>query len=450
MEKDDGFESPDEAPPLNYLASEDFRSKEKNRKEKGKGKGTDLLVPGGDDRSDDSSSCGSKNSKYATAIQTKDGKTREDYIFKPKRVITYETYLEKSNEAPKYLNSPKFLSKNVFEKVAMPSYQSSGSTLLRKYIENITCILTGSDGDTHSKLDRQLKEESKLLGEGILGTKVWIAQTNFPEEIGVARLFINKAIVVTRNPCDAIFSLFNKLCTKDINKKLSSEKMEDLNDCWTEFVKNEIDIWKQFHDYWMLEPVVPTYIVRYEDLLKNPKNVLTSVFKFLLNTRSLSKTLIKTLIEKETAEDNENYYSQNKPGYSFEWFSPELTSYMEQRAGCVIRRLGYGADFITPINPIAETGFFENDDDFEASKELELDTIVKNTTEYVVKMRYNYTELNSNQMEIVDNEEYQNKVDVGDIPSFEINLEAEDLRIRGDKDYRFKKILGKYKDIIKS
>ena len=160
------------------------------------------------------------------------------------------------------------MSKNQFEKVALPSYHSSGSTLLRKYIENITRILTGSDGDVHSKLDKQLKIEGLMEGEGILGSKVWIAQTNFPEDIGIARTFINKAVIVSRNPCDSIHSHFNKLATRSIDKKLSIEEMEKYQECWDEFLRQEIVIWKRFYDYWMLAPVVPTYVVRYEDLIE--------------------------------------------------------------------------------------------------------------------------------------------------------------------------------------
>lgn len=404
-----------------------------------------LGVPEGDD--DHTSSAASSNSKYETHIDTKDG-SKKGYVYKTRRNPTYETYLEETDEKPGQFKKPKFLSRNQFEKVAMPCYQSSGSTLLRKYLENITYVLTGSDGDTHSKLDRQLKEESKLLGEGILGTKVWICQTNFPEEIGVARTFVNKAVVITRNPCDAICSHFNKVMTRTIDKKLDDEGMEENNECWEKFVEQEIDMWKQFHDYWMLEPVIPTYVIRYEDLIKDPRSSLRQLFKFLLNTKSIRGTLIESLIDAETDEDNEEkeeYYRQNKPGYSFKYFTPELLSYMEQRAGCVIRRLGYGSDFITPINPISETGFFENDEDFEVSKGLELDTIVKNTTEYEVKVRHDYLNLNRNIMRDVDTDEYRDKVEVDDLESFEINYEAEDLRTRGDTDYRVKKLIGKFR-----
>jgi hypothetical protein len=50
------------------------------------------------------------------------------------------------------------LSKNEFEKVVLVSYPRSGNTLLRKYIEDITRVATGSDGSLKRKLVRDLKE----------------------------------------------------------------------------------------------------------------------------------------------------------------------------------------------------------------------------------------------------------------------------------------------------
>ena len=116
---------------------------------------------------------------------------KEGYVFRKKLNPRYETYLEKTKEKPEYLEHPKFLSHNHFEKVALACYQKSGSTLLRRYLENITGVITGSDGDTTTALDKQLKD-SGLVGESILGNKIWIAQTNFPEETGIARTTINK------------------------------------------------------------------------------------------------------------------------------------------------------------------------------------------------------------------------------------------------------------------
>ena len=300
-----------------------------------------------------------------------------------------------------------------------------------------------------------MKDKAKMEGECILGHKVWIAHTNFPEEIGVARIFINKALLVVRNPCDAIFSHFNKLVTRSLDHKLTGEEMEKLSDCWDQFLRQESIVWREFYDYWMLEPQVPTFVVRHEDLIKSPKKVLTEVFKFLLNTKSLKGTLIESLIEDEASVDldtkkTKEKYVQNTPGYSFDMFNSDQMSYIKAHAGCVIKRLGYGYNFPGDKDQIAETDFFENDEYFEESTQYENDTIVKNKTEHEVKMRYDFQTLNNNQLSLVKSRSYQEKVENHDYDEFELNMEAEHLRTREGNDYSTKKIIREYKDIIKS
>jgi len=68
-----------------------------------------------------------------------------DEKYKLKLCPTYATYLSKKTEIPKHILTAKYLSKNLFEKVILTSYPRSGNTLLRKYLEDITGIITGSD-----------------------------------------------------------------------------------------------------------------------------------------------------------------------------------------------------------------------------------------------------------------------------------------------------------------
>ena len=74
-------------------------------------------------------------------------------------------YLQKFDKFPIYLDSGKFLNKNVFEKVILTSYPRSGNTLLRKYIEDITGVITGSDWDVKRRLNSDLVEMG-MRGEG--------------------------------------------------------------------------------------------------------------------------------------------------------------------------------------------------------------------------------------------------------------------------------------------
>ena len=45
---------------------------------------------------------------------------------------------------------------------------------------------------------------------------------------------------------------------------------------------------------------IPVHVIRYEDLLAHPSEVMTQVFQFILGAESLEGTLIEKLIEERT------------------------------------------------------------------------------------------------------------------------------------------------------
>ena len=69
----------------------------------------------------------------------------ESLLYESELNPTYEMFLQKTTEIPEHMLEPKFLSKNVFEKVILASYKRSGNTLMRKYLEDITGVITGTD-----------------------------------------------------------------------------------------------------------------------------------------------------------------------------------------------------------------------------------------------------------------------------------------------------------------
>jgi hypothetical protein len=89
--------------------------------------------------------------------------------FRIKQCPNYSFYLQKTDKIPSHISTPKYLSKNFFEKVVLTSYPRSGNTLLRKYLEDITGIITGSDWDVKRKLNNDLIEMG-MLGEGKVGS----------------------------------------------------------------------------------------------------------------------------------------------------------------------------------------------------------------------------------------------------------------------------------------
>lgn len=61
-------------------------------------------------------------------------------------------------------------------------------------------------------------------------------------------------------------------------------------DEWDKMIKQEITNWRDFHRYWIETQDV--YFLRFEDLTSNNAEVLTGIFKYLLDVDSLEGTLI--------------------------------------------------------------------------------------------------------------------------------------------------------------
>jgi hypothetical protein len=147
----------------------------------------------------------------------------------------------------------------------MASYPRSGNTMLRAYMEKIMGVVTGSDADITKKLINDLMEMG-LGGEGIYDNQVWVIKTHYPERFGKGKFYAERVLLLLRNPVDCITSLFHMMCAGSHNKSLSDKNFEDNMDVWAEFVKQEITIWKDFHEFY-LNSKVPVHIIRYEDIL---------------------------------------------------------------------------------------------------------------------------------------------------------------------------------------
>lgn len=96
---------------------------------------------------------------------------------------------------------------------------------------------------------------------------VWFVKTHFPERVGWKPFAVKKAILVVRNPWDAIDSYFNMTLTNTHNKSLAESQYVRFADRWDGLVRNEIDVWMKFHRYWTSKVDIPIIVVRYEDLL---------------------------------------------------------------------------------------------------------------------------------------------------------------------------------------
>ena len=112
------------------------------------------------------------------------------------------------------------------DKIAIASYPRSGNTLIRKIIERITKTLTGSDARPDRLLVKQLIDLG-MKGEGVVDDTVWCVKTHFPERLGYVKLNAHRAIVLVRNPFDAIMSSFHLLLTEKHDGVVADEKFRD-------------------------------------------------------------------------------------------------------------------------------------------------------------------------------------------------------------------------------
>ena len=132
-----------------------------------------------------------------------------------------------------------------------------------------------------------------MAGEGQIDDRVWIVKSHFPERIGRAKFAANKCIIIVRNPLDSIFSLFNMVATTTHSESISQEALDKLlksTNLWDKFIRQEVSVWADFHNYWLEKrAIVPTYFVRYEDLLEDPGNTLAEMSKFIVGANTLDE-----------------------------------------------------------------------------------------------------------------------------------------------------------------
>ncbi|TMW66065.1 hypothetical protein Poli38472_003830 [Pythium oligandrum] len=230
------------------------------------------------------------------------------------------------------------------EHIAIVSYPRSGNSLMRGLLEKVTGVYTGCDTRPDRTLSQQLQEFG-MKGEGIVDDSVWFVKTHFPERVGWKSFNIQKAILVVRNPWDAIDSYFNMTLTNSHNKSLHESQYERFADRWDGMLRNEIEVWMKFHRYWTSKVDIPIIVVRYEDLLIHRAETLRRVFLFLTDRPSIEGTEWETRIKNvmETSGENSGPYvpRSGKIGASFKHYSDEQFQHILKVANLPLRGFGY-------------------------------------------------------------------------------------------------------------
>ena len=185
-------------------------------------------------------------------------------------------------------------------KVAFQSFVRSGNTFLRRFIEQVTGVYTGSDMPIEFTFFEAMMG---LAGQGHVNddNDVWITKTHFPLQMtGTEYPFsAEKMICIVRNPLDIIASYAFFVCMKSHSLVPQENLNEAFPEWWTGWVKSMSDQICYNHNYIVntLSKQIPTYIFRYEDLVLDPEPALLECFRFLLDVHSLEGTVVEARIK---------------------------------------------------------------------------------------------------------------------------------------------------------
>jgi hypothetical protein len=221
----------------------------------------------------------------------------------------------------------------------LASYPRSGNSLLRNLFERATLRVTGSDM-------RGGLTAHDLVGEAaIQAQQVQFVKTHYPERIvPTAQFPCSRAVLLVRNPYDALESYFNLMTTNTHTTDLKEEMREKYVGVWEEMVLKEIQVWKRFHNYWLSQRI-PVLLIRYEDLIRHPDQVLKKVVQFVLEIRDM--TFFENRIQQCVSEDQIESLGSYKPrsggiGKSLKRYSPDLLRTMNVSVTTLMHQLGYG------------------------------------------------------------------------------------------------------------
>jgi len=276
---------------------------------------------------------------------------------------------------------------------ALASYPRSGNSLMRTMYEHTSLRVTGSD------MQGGLAKHD-LVGEMSVGCdKVQFVKTHFPERRGTPQFRCCRAVLLVRNPFDAIESFFNLMMTGTHTQNISQEIREKTTKYWEEFAVKEIRVWTNFHKYW-LEQEIPILLVRYEDLIREPAKVMSRVVQFVLEINDMGsffgERIDRCIKEQQEIERLGSYKPRSGGiGKSLAKYSPELIEKMKAEGfEEVLKALHYGNLLMKPVEEWSELPFlpdyameFESSQDLIVVNQGNLSRTEKETTKWATVKR---------------------------------------------------------------
>ena len=185
---------------------------------------------------------------------------------------------------------------NDFPHIGLIYYENSGENLLRYYLEEIFRIQT----QTNIKKKFLTSPTNNIFPKKEQDLNLfWIIPSDYPirnyNEYEIVD--ISLAIILVRNPIEVIMSYLLK------ESLLLEEALKKADEM--------INKWKVFYKYWINAPI-PCYIIKYEELIEDPNNILKDLTRFMLGIKTVEETKLDYAIQKAIKNDvDQKYYPFN-------------------------------------------------------------------------------------------------------------------------------------------
>ena len=181
---------------------------------------------------------------------------------------------------------------NDFPHVGLIYFENSGENLLRFYLEQIFRIQT----QTNIRKEFLISSINNIFQKKDQDLNLfWIIPSDYPirDSNEYDPVDISTAIILVRNPIEVIMSYLLK------ESLLLEEALKRADEM--------INQWKDFYKYWINAPI-PCYIVKYEELIDDPYNILKDLSRFILGIKSIEETKLDYSIQKAIKIDIDNKY----------------------------------------------------------------------------------------------------------------------------------------------
>jgi hypothetical protein len=185
--------------------------------------------------------------------------------------------LKRDNELAWIAKASRFLDAKVDmtgDRICLASFPRTGTIMLRKYLESVSGIHTGSD---MSLIITNGVQMMGMAGENHVGddNTVWVTKSHWPSPpppMPQRDFSLDRALVLVRNPIDVMASMFLFINTGSHSMSCKEKINEAFPVEWDEWIHVVVAMIKEYYEFVIanIATNIPVYFCRYEDIATNP------------------------------------------------------------------------------------------------------------------------------------------------------------------------------------